>query len=312
MSESKLLTVVVPILNEEENLPVLYESLCQALDEQPEQVEYLFIDDGSMDGGPRWLEEKQKTDPRIRLVELSRNFGHQVAITAGIDLAKGDAVAIIDADMQDPPEVLCEMLAEWRKGGEIVYGVRKSRDGETFLKKLFAATFYRLFQRVTALSVPIDAGDFRLLDRKVIEALKKMRESHRYLRAMTVWVGFRQVSVEYDRAARHAGVTKYPVWRSLRLAVDGLTSFSGAPLRWMSMLGIFACGLSLLWFVRIVYVHYFHPDSLVTGWASTIAAILLMGGVQLICLGILGQYLSRTFEEVKRRPLYIVRRDSDE
>ena len=229
MSDRSMVTVVVPFLDEEENLPVLHAAFCEALDGEPEEMEFLFVDDGSTDGGPDWLMRQRESDPRIRLVQLSRNFGHQAAISAGIDLAQGDAVVIIDADMQDPPDVIPRLLAEWRKGGEVVYAVRTSREGEPLWRKSLIALFYRIFRKATSLKVPVDSGDFRLLDRKAVDALKTMRESHRYIRAMSVWVGFEQQAVEYDRKPRHAGTSKYPVWKLMKLALDGLTSFSGTP-----------------------------------------------------------------------------------
>ncbi len=308
----KMLSVVIPFLNEEENIPALYAALVEALGDGAEELEMVFVDDGSTDGGPAWLLQKHAEDPRIRLIQLSRNFGHQVAISAGIDLAKGDAVAIMDADMQDPPAVVRDMLVKWREGYEVVYAVRTHREGEGFAKKLFAAAFYRIFHWASSIEVPVDSGDFRLLDRKVVEALKRCREKHRYMRAMTSWVGFKQVSVAYERQARHAGETKYPVWKSARLAWDGLTSFSGAPLRWMSGGGFVVCGLGVLLVLRIIIGKWTNPDQQVPGWASLMATVLIVGGIQLISLGLVGQYLSRTFEETKKRPLYFVSSDTVE
>ncbi len=306
---SRTVTFVIPFLDEAENIPVLYEALHRIMADESESAEFLFVDDGSSDKGPAWLEEQAGKDSRIRLVRLSRNFGHQVAISAGLDLARGDAVIIIDADMQDPPETAAAMLEEWRKGAEVVCAVRASRAGEGFLKKLLASAFYRLFRRISKLDVPVDAGDFKLLDRTVVDALRGMRETHRYLRAMTAWAGFKQVSIKYDRCPRHAGTTKYPTWRSVQLAWDGITSFSGAPLRLVSFLGVLCCIGGVVWVIDIVASHYF-GEGQVPGWASVMAAVLLMGGAQLLFLGLLGQYLSRTFEESKRRPLYFVKSDS--
>lgn len=306
------ISVVIPFLNEEQNLLLLHEALTGALDNVEAKFEWLFVDDGSTDGGPAWLERKRAEDPRIRLIRFSRNFGHQAAITAGLDRSRGDAIVIIDADLQDPPDVIPDMIARWREGYRVVYGRRTSREGEGFFKKLFAASFYRIFKTLTSFEVPVDSGDFRLLDRKVVDALKDMRECHRYMRAMTSWVGFRQTYVTYERQARQAGETKYPVWKSLRLALDGLTSFTGAPLRWVSGLGLAACLFALLWFVQILWTKVIDPSSQVRGWASIVAAILFMGGVQLVSLGLIGQYMSRTFEETKKRPLYIIDNDTAE
>jgi dolichol-phosphate mannosyltransferase len=305
-----LISVVVPFLNEEENLPVLYERLCAMAKDRPESFAFVFVDDGSTDGSPAWAAAQARTDPRVRLIRLSRNFGHQVAITAGLDRARGDAVIIMDADLQDPPEVIPDLLAKWREGVEVVYAVRKSRAGETWLKKSLASLFYRLFRRLANVEVPPNAGDFRLIDRRVVEALREVRELHRFMRGLTCWVGFRQDAVFYERAARHAGVTKYPVWKSLRLAWDGLTSFSGAPLRWVSGLGYIVCVFGLVWLFGVIWGKLTNPGSQISGWASTMVAILLVGGIQLVSLGLIGQYLSRTYEESKKRPLYFVREDT--
>jgi len=277
-----------------------------------EPAEFLFVDDGSTDESFQWLEKIGTEDSRVRKLQFSRNFGHQAAITAGLDHATGDAVIIMDADLQDPPEVLPDLISKWREGVEVVYAVRRKRDGEDAVKKLLAATFYRLFRAMCSVDVPVDAGDFRLLDRKVVDALKNLRESHRYMRAMTSWVGFRQEAVEYDRAERLAGETKYPVWKSIKLAWDGLTSFSGAPLRFVATLGVGTFLLGVVWLAWILLSRLIDPSSQVSGWASVMVAVLLLGGVQLLSVGVLGQYLSRTFEESKKRPLYVLREDSRE
>jgi dolichol-phosphate mannosyltransferase len=305
------ISTVVPFLNEQENLPVLYDRLKTVFDSREETAEFLFIDDGSTDGSFQCLEKLRVADPRIRILQFSRNFGHQAAISAGIDHASGDAVIIMDADLQDPPEVIPDLLAQWHEGIEVVYAVRRRRAGEGFFKKVLAATFYRVFQHLCSVKVPVDAGDFRLLDRVVVDALKTMRETHRYMRGMTSWVGFRQCAVEYDRAARLAGETKYPVWKSLKLAWDGLTSFSGAPLRFVAALGLGTFLLGILWLLKILITRLLHPSLQVSGWASVMVAVLLLGGVQLLSVGVLGQYLSRTFEESKKRPLYILRPETD-
>ena len=212
MPPRRTVVVVVPFLNEAESLPLLYERLCGVLEKEPEAFEVLLVDDGSTDGGAAWAAGRAAQDPRLKLLRLSRNFGHQLAITAGMDHADGDAVVIMDADLQDPPEVIPELLRRWREGNEIVYAVRTSRSGESWLKRLLAATFYKTFRRLANVDVPLDAGDFRLVDRKVIDALKQVRELHRFVRGLTCWVGFSQTAVHYERAPRHAGVTKYPVW----------------------------------------------------------------------------------------------------
>jgi dolichol-phosphate mannosyltransferase len=307
VSDRHTVVVVIPFLNEAENLPLLYERLCTALANEPEAFEVLFVDDGSTDGSAAWVAGRAAQDPRVKLLRLSRSFGHQLAITAGMDHADGDAVVIMDADLQDPPEVIPELLRRWRDGHEIVYAVRTSRSGETWTKRFLAATFYKAFRRMASVDVPLDAGDFRLVDRKVIEALKQVRELHRFVRGLTCWVGFSQAAVPYERAARLAGVTKYPVWKSLRLAWDAITSFSSTPLRWMTTFGLLVSLAGLLQAVRVVVDRLLYPRSMERGWASLAAIMLFLGGVQLISLGLMGQYVGRIFEESKKRPLYVVR-----
>ncbi len=301
------LSVVIPFLNEEANLPEIHSRLVRALEGLPEDFEFVFVDDGSTDSSASLIAAKAADDPRVKLIRLSRNFGHQIAITAGLDHADGDAVVIMDADLQDPPEVVPHLVKKWREGFDVVYAQRERRQGETWLKKALAALFYRVFRRLTRLEVPPDAGDFRLLDRRPVEALREVRELHRYVRGLTSWVGFRHTAVTYERAARYAGRTKYPIWKSLGLAFDAITSFSGAPLRWVMGIGVAVSLLGVLAMVRIVIGRLLHPEALQPGWASLSAIMLLLGGVQLFCLGLLGQYVSRIFEETKRRPLYFVR-----
>lgn len=301
------ITIVVPFLNEEENLPLLWERLKKTMADQPEEMDLLLVDDGSTDGSTAWAKQEAGKDSRLRLVRLSRNFGHQAAITAGLDYASGDAVVIMDADLQDPPEVLPALIAKWSEGFEVVYAVRCKREGEGFCKKMLAAGFYRIFHAMCNVKVPVDAGDFRLLDRSVVNALKTMRETHRYMRGMTSWVGFKQCAVEYDRAARHAGKTKYPVWKSLKLAWDGITSFSVKPLQWMMNIGVFIAAGSALFAFYIIWEKISGRAGWISGWASLSVLILFLGGVQLAAIGLLGQYISRIFDESKKRPLYIVR-----
>ena len=306
MQSRKTLAVVVPFLNEEENLPVLYDRLVKVMAGQPEQLRLILVDDGSRDGSAQWVADTARRDDRVTLLRLSRNFGHQIAITAGMDHADADAVVIMDADLQDPPEAIPDLLAKWREGFEVVYAVRKSRAGETFLKKFLAASFYRVFHRMASIDVPMDAGDFRLIDRKVVKAMREVRELHRFVRGLTCWVGFRQGAVTYERAARHAGTTKYPVWKSARLAWDGLTSFSGAPLRWMTMIGLLVSLVGALLALRIMVGKLLGHSELVPGWTSLVTLMLLLSGVQLVSLGLVGQYVSRVYEESKKRPLYYI------
>ena len=310
MSHPKKITIVVPFLNEKDNLPVLLERVAGVFAPRQEDWELLLVDDGSTDGSAEWAVEQAKSNRHVRVVRLSRNFGHQLAITAGLDRSDGDAVVVMDADLQDPPETIGAMVDKWREGYEVVYAVRRSRAGETWSKKFLAAGFYRVFRRLTKVNVPMDAGDFRLVDRCVVDALREMRELHRFMRGLTCWVGFRQASVEYDRAARFAGETKYPVWKSARLAFDAITSFSASPLRWIAVLGVGICLVAALWVLYVLVQALVNPGSMQKGWASTIAVMVFLGGVQLVSIGLLGQYVSRIFEEGKRRPLYLVRTDT--
>jgi len=304
--ENASLAVVVPFLNEAENLPVLYDRLVHALDAHRGTWRLVLVDDGSTDGSAQWVADTARKDARVTLVRLSRNFGHQIAITAGMDHADADAVVIMDADLQDPPELLPKLVEKWREGNDVVYAVRSSRAGESAMKKLLAAAFYRMFHRMANVEVPMDAGDFRLVDRKVIDALRSVRELHRFMRGLTCWVGFRQCAVEYERAARHAGQTKYPVWKSARLAWDAVTSFSGAPLRMMTWVGLaLSVGGGIL-ALRIIISKILGHVEMVPGWTSLVTLMLLLGGAQLVSLGLVGQYVSRVFEESKRRPLYFV------
>ncbi len=305
--EPRRLTVVVPFLNEEDNLEALHARLGTALAGQPETLEFLFVDDGSTDTSARRVRDLAARDPRVRLLRLSRNFGHQLAITAGMDHAGGDAVVIIDADLQDPPEVIPRLLERWREGHEVVYAVRRNRRGETLAKRFLAAAFYKTFRRMASVEVPLDSGDFRLVDRKVVDALVQVRELHRFVRGLTCWVGFSQCAVEYDREPRHAGRTKYPVWKSTRLAWDAITSFSSLPLRWMTTIGALVSVAGLVQAARVVIDRLLYPWSMERGWASLMALMLFLGGVQLLSLGLIGQYIGRIYEESKKRPLYFVK-----
>ena len=310
MSSPKKITIVVPFLNEKDNLPVLLERVAGVFAAREEDWELLLVDDGSTDGSAEWAVAQAQANRHVRVVRLSRNFGHQLAITAGLDRSDGDAVVVMDADLQDPPETIGAMVDKWSEGFEVVYAVRRSRAGETWMKKFLAAGFYRVFRRLAKVNVPMDAGDFRLVDRCVVDALREMRELHRFMRGLTCWVGFRQASVEYDRAARFAGETKYPVWKSARLAFDAITSFSASPLRWIAVLGVGICLVAALWVLYVLVQALVNPGSMQKGWASTIAVMVFLGGVQLVSIGLLGQYVSRIFEEGKRRPLYLVRTDT--
>ncbi len=299
-------SIIAPIYNEFENLPELYRRIREVMDSSGESWELVLVDDGSTDGSTDKIRELAQADQRVRPVIFARNFGHQVAITAGWDYARGDAVVIIDADLQDPPEVILELAKKWREGYEVVYAVRAEREGETWFKKITAAIFYRLIRWITDVNIPVDTGDFRLMDRKVVDVLKQMRERHRFPRGMSAWVGFRQIGVEYKRAARLAGVTKYPFKKMLRLALNAITSFSYFPLQVATFFGFLSAGLAIL-AIPIVAVLRLAGSHFFEGQTTTLISVLFLGGVQLISLGILGEYIGRLYDEAKGRPLYIVR-----
>lgn len=299
-------SIIAPIYNESESLPELYRRVTAVMDKNGEPWELVLVDDGSTDGSTDMILELAQNDPRVRPVIFARNFGHQIAITAGWDYARGDAIVIIDADLQDPPEVILELAQKWKEGYEVVYAVRAEREGETFFKKLTAAFFYRLIYLITDVKMPVDTGDFRLMDRKVVEVLKQMRERHRFPRGMSAWVGFRQIGVNYRRAARYGGVTKYPFRKMVRLALNAITSFSYFPLQVATYAGFFCAGIAILAIPVVVYLRMNGIPQL-TGQATTLIAVLFLGGVQLISLGILGEYIGRLYDEAKGRPLYIVR-----
>lgn len=299
------LSVIVPIYNEEAVIPELYRRMTGVLDGIGESWEMVCINDGSRDRSLEMLIELHDQDPRIKLVNFSRNFGHQIAITAGMDYAQGSAVVIIDADLQDPPELIAEMMAKWREGYDVVYAVRAERRGESAFKLFTASLFYRLLRRITDVEIPLDTGDFRLMDRKVILTMRRLREHHRFMRGLGSWIGFRQIGVEYERAERFAGETKYPLTKMLRLTMDAITSFSYLPLRLGTYFGFALAFLSLVGIVATIALRL-SGNNAFFGQASTLVAVLFLGGIQLIFLGIMGEYLSRIYDEVKNRPLYIV------
>ncbi len=303
-------SVVAPIFNELENLPELYRRVKAVMEGLGEPWELVLVDDGSRDGSTKRIRELARQDPHVRPVIFARNFGHQIAVTAGLDYARGQAVIIMDADLQDPPEVIPDLVAKWREGYQVVYAVRAEREGETWFKKTTAALFYRLIYRITDVDIPLDTGDFRLLDRRVVEVLKTMRERHRFLRGMAAWVGFRQTGVKYKRAARHAGETKYPLRKMLKFAFDAITGFSYLPLQIATYLGFLSAGLSIL-AIPLVVVLRLAGSQAFYGQATTLIAVLFLGGVQLISLGILGEYVGRLYDEAKGRPLYVVAEDPE-
>lgn len=300
-----IFSIIAPVFNEHESLGELRRRVAEVMDRTEQPWELLIIDDGSTDGSTDIIRAMAVEDSRIRPVIFARNFGHQIAVTAGLDYARGQAVVIIDADLQDPPEVILDLIARWREGYQVVYAVRAEREGETWFKTFTASLFYRLIYRITDVKIPLDTGDFRLLDRQVVDVMKTMRERHRFLRGMSSWVGFRQVGVPYRRLARYAGTTKYPFRKMLRLAINAITSFSYFPLQLATFVGFFAAGLSIL-AIPVVIIMRASGSEAFFGQASTLLAVLFLGGVQLISLGILGEYLGRVYDEVKGRPLYTV------
>lgn len=298
-------SIIAPIYNEIENLPELYRRVKEVMDSSGEPWELILVDDGSTDGSTAKIRELAEADETVRPVIFARNFGHQVAITAGWDYARGDAVVIIDADLQDPPEVILELAKKWKEGYQVVYAVRAEREGESWFKKFTAAAFYRLIYSITDVKIPVDTGDFRLMDRKVVNVLKQMKERHRFPRGMSAWVGFRQIGVEYKRAARVAGVTKYPFSKMLKLALNAITGFSYFPLQVATYFGFASAGVSIL-AIPVVAILRLAGSHSFEGQTTTLVSVLFLGGVQLISLGILGEYIGRLYDEAKGRPLYIV------
>lgn len=299
------LSLVIPLLNEQEVIPELDRRLRSMLEQLGVTWEVIFVDDGSRDRTPAMLRALAEAEPRYRVLSLSRNFGHQIAMTAGLDHADGDAVVVMDADLQDPPDVVRGMLEKWREGFDVVYAVREKREGEGLFKRATAAIFYRVMRMMVGIDLPVDTGDFRLTSRRVVLALRALRETHRFVRGFVVWVGFKQTAIHFVRAGRFAGSTKYPLRKMLRFAIDGITSFSTVPLRFSSLLsalsGLAALGIAL-W---AVWVRFF-VNGVVPGWTSILLAISLASAAQFLMIGILGEYVGRIYEEVKRRPLYVV------
>jgi len=301
----QLLSVVVPVYNEAEGIDAFYERAKAAFAALPDlDHEILFVDDGSSDGSLERLAALSRGDPAVRVLKFSRNFGHQIAITAGIDHAEGDAVVVIDADLQDPPEVVRDFVDRWREGYDVVFGMRAERDGETRAKLFTARVFYRVLRRFTQVEIPVDVGDFRLMSRRAADVLRGMREKDRFVRGLVSWLGFRQVGVPYRRDPRFAGETKYPYRKMIKFAVDGITSFSTAPLKLASWLGYLSSILAFL-YLASVFVQKLMGGT-VQGWATIMVGLLFLGGVQLICLGIIGEYIGRIFNEIKPRPMYVV------
>lgn len=300
-------SIIIPCYNEQEVLPETMARLAACCDALTDYTfELVFVDDGSSDRTAAMLEDFARRDPRIRLVLFSRNFGHQIAVTAGIDASGGDAVVLIDADLQDPPELIGAMLAKWQEGYDVVYGTRTARAGESRFKTVTAREFYRLLNHLSDVPIPLDTGDFRLMSRVVADALSAMPERSRFVRGMVSWVGFRQTALPYARAERFAGSSKYPLWKMLRFATDGIISFSSRPLQISISLGLASAVLALMGIIYALAVRIFTANW-VEGWAAIMIAVLFIGGVQLISIGILGEYIGRIYNETKNRPLYVTR-----
>ncbi|MGA8554290.1 MAG: glycosyltransferase family 2 protein [Candidatus Acidiferrales bacterium] len=305
--DRQLLSVVVPCANEQEVIRETNARLVGVLERLPMPFEIIYVDDGSSDSTPEILRELQLYDSRLRIVRFSRNFGHQIAITAGVEHAAGDAVVVIDGDLQDPPEVILEFVDKWQEGYDVVYGVRTEREGESAFKLWTAKYFYRFISKLSDTEIPLDTGDFRLMDRRVVDALLEMPERDRFVRGMVSWIGYSQSAVPYRRAARAAGSTKFSLFKMMRFATDGIVSFSIVPLRLATWVGFIASGIAILGIVVAVLERLFGAVGLVKGWASLVIAVLFLGGVQLICMGIIGEYVGRIYGESKRRPLYVIR-----
>jgi glycosyltransferase involved in cell wall biosynthesis len=308
--ERPALSIVVPMYNEEGNVAPLLDRIYGITKRLPGVTSYeiVLVNDGSDDGTAARIREEMQRRSHLVLVDLSRNFGHQLAATAGIEIAQGDAVVLMDGDLQDPPELIEAFLAKWREGYDVVYAMRRTRKGESAFKLLTAQAFYRVIRRLTKVSIPVDTGDFRLMSRRVVEALRRSPERHRFLRGLVSWVGFKQIGIEYDRDERFSGKTKYPLPKMIRFAIDGITSFSDIPLRFASWFGFFVSAVAFIYALIVIGFKLFSlkPPGYTPGWASTIVAVLFLGGVQLMSLGILGEYLGRVYDEVKGRPLYLI------
>ncbi|MBT3190284.1 MAG: glycosyltransferase family 2 protein [Anaerolineae bacterium] len=298
-------SIIAPIYNEIEIIDEFCKRIKDVMDSTGETWELVLVNDGSTDGSTERIRELASTSEQIRSVIFARNFGHQIAVTAGLDYARGEAVTIIDADLQDPPEVILDLIEKWKKGYQVVYAVRAEREGESWFKKFTASLFYRIIYKITDVEIPLDTGDFRLLDRKVVDVMNSMREKHRFLRGMSSWIGYKQIGVEYKRAARFAGETKYPFKKMLQLALNAVTGFSYFPLQVASYFGFASAGLAII-AIPVVAILRMTGSQFFEGQTTTLISVLFLGGVQLISLGILGEYIGRLYDEAKGRPLYIV------
>lgn len=299
------ISVIIPVYNEETNIFRLHSQLRQTLAKLTENYEVIFVNDGSTDKSLSLIRELARQEPTVKFIDFSRNFGHQVAVSAGIDKARGAAIIIMDSDLQDPPELITDLYARWQEGYEVVYARRRQRLGESTTKKLTARFFYRLMARITNISIPLDAGDFRIFSRKVADVLKQMPEKHKFIRGQISWIGFNQTYLEYDRAERAGGETSYTYRKMIRLALDAITSFSNLPLKLATISGFVVSGIAFVLMLYTLYSRFIIKDY-VPGWSSLMLSVLFMGGVQLIAIGIIGEYISRLSDNVRNRPLYII------
>ncbi|MCB0707673.1 MAG: glycosyltransferase family 2 protein [Saprospiraceae bacterium] len=300
------ISIVIPIYNEEANIQLLYDRLSGVLGEMGKSYELMFVNDGSKDRSLALIKDLASKYPEVRYLDFSRNFGHQIAVTAGLDRVEGEAVVIIDADLQDPPELIPDMYARMKDGFEVVYARRKSRKGESWFKRATAKWFYRVLARITSVEIPVDTGDFRIMDRKILDVLKQMPEKNKYLRGQIAWIGFRQTYIEYERQERHAGETGYTFRKMLRFALDGITGFSDFPLKIVTYFGFLVTAFAFFVAIYVLYSR-FVSGNYVQGWSSLMISLLFIGGVQMIAIGIIGEYLSRMNTNVRNRPLYIIR-----
>jgi dolichol-phosphate mannosyltransferase len=300
-------SVIVPVFNETGCLEELHRRVSEVMEKAGESWELVLVDDGSTDGSTEMIHNFAQTDFHVRPVIFARNYGHQLAVTAGMDYSRGQAVIVIDADLQDPPEVMLDLIAKWREGYEVVYAVREEREGESGFKLFTASLFYKVIHKITDIKIPMNTGDFRLLDRKVVDVMNTMREHQRFLRGMSIWTGFRQIGVPYKRAARFAGSTKYPLKKMIKLAMTAITSFSYFPLQLATWVGAFFTAVSFLFLVVMIILRFAAHSTFLGGQVTTLVAVIFLGGIQLIFLGVLGEYIGRIYDEVKGRPLYTTR-----
>lgn len=299
-------SIIIPIFNEEGNINKLYERLKSVIKNLNTDIEYVFINDGSKDRSIELIKELASKDSNVKYINFSRNFGHQIAVTAGLDMASGNRIVIIDADLQDPPELIIDMYNKMDEGYEVVYAKRKARKGESWLKKFTAKMFYRILKSITSVNIPVDTGDFRIMDRKIVDALKQMPEQQKFLRGQISWIGFNQTYIEYERDERFAGETGYTYKKMIRFALDGITSFSNFPLKFASICGFIVSGIAFVVMLYALYSRFISKDY-IEGWTSIIISVLFLGGIQLISIGIIGEYISRLSSNVRNRPLYIIR-----